>query len=210
MTWTVVSAFFLAIVPIVLTPGASLTLVTQRTFESASGQAVATSWVIAGTATGIYTHALLAGFGLSVLIMQSSYLFEVVKLLGAAYLIGLGALTLWRCRAGHVRPSARRRLPWSGHHAFPQAVLANVLNPKASAVYLTLAPQFLNARQIGVFPMLVLATVHVVAMASWLAIWSLAMSFARRATSSNAFRTWVNRLGGAVLVALGIRTAAAA
>lgn len=49
--------FFVAVLPLVLTPGVSFTLTTQRTLagERRSGEAVAS-----GTAIGIYIHAVLA------------------------------------------------------------------------------------------------------------------------------------------------------
>jgi threonine/homoserine/homoserine lactone efflux protein len=207
VTWAAVAGFFLAVLPLVMTPGASFTLATQRGLDGERGAA---GWVIAGTGTGIYLHATLAGLGLSVLVMRSSELFAVVKLAGAAYLIGLGLLTIWRARCGRPDKPPARSLPWAGRHAYPQAVLANVLNPKAAGVYLTLAPQFLSAREVGAGPLLVLATAHVAAMAAWLGAWSLMLARARRLTRSRDFRAWVGRIGGVVLVGLGIRTAATA
>jgi threonine/homoserine/homoserine lactone efflux protein len=135
--WVAVMGFLVAIVPIALTPGVSFTLVTQRTL---AGQRQAAGWVIAGTATGTYIHALLATAGLSALVMRSAEAFTVVKIVGGVYLIALGAWTMWQTR--RRRPDEREvppRLPWTGHHSYPQALLANLLNPKAASVYLTLA-----------------------------------------------------------------------
>lgn len=204
MSWVAVAGFFVAIVPLVLTPGASFTLATQRTL---AGQRHATGWVVVGTATGIFTHALLAAAGLSALVMRSSEAFTVVKVVGGVYLVGLGVLTIWRTRRRRV-PMSARRLPWAGHHTYPQAVLANVLNPKAASIYLTLAPQFLNVGQVGVGSLLLLAAVHVLTMTVWLTAWSLVLKRSRRAVASDGFAVIVNRLGGAILVALGIRTIA--
>jgi threonine/homoserine/homoserine lactone efflux protein len=207
VTWAAVAGFFLAVLPLVMTPGASLTLATQRGLDGERGAA---GWVIAGTGTGIYIHATLAGLGLSVLVMRSAQLFAIVKLGGAAYLIGLGLLTIWRARRGQPGRPAARSVPWAGHHAYPQAVLANVLNPKAAGIYLTLAPQFLSAREVGAGPLLILATAHVAAMAGWLGAWSLLLARARRLTRSGNFRSWISRIGGVVLIGLGVRTAATA
>jgi threonine/homoserine/homoserine lactone efflux protein len=172
-----------------------------------AGERTPGPWVIAGTATGIYTHATLAALGLSAIVMRSSQLFAIVRLAGAAYLIGIGVLMLWRGRHGSAASEAARGLPWTGHHPYCQAVLANVLNPKAAAVYLTLAPQFLTARDLGLGPMLALATVHVTIMTAWLAGWSVAFAQARRLTQSASIRAWISRAGAATLIALGIRTA---
>lgn len=89
-----------------------------------------------------------------------------------------------------------------------QALLANALNPKAAAVYLTLPPQFLTAAQVSMWPMLVMASIHVVVMPLWLAVWAGALSRGRRLVRSPRFGAYINRTGGTVLVALGIRTLA--
>lgn len=204
MNWVAVAGFFVAILPLVLTPGASFALATQR---SLSGERGATGWVVAGTATGIYVHALLAAAGLSALVMRSSEAFALIKVVGGGYLIGLGVLTIWRTRQRRdaLTPA---RLPWAGHHTYPQAVLANVLNPKAASIYLTLAPQFLTAQQVGVGPLLIFASVHVLAMATWLGLWSIILRRGRRLTRSTWFSNLVNRVGGAILVVLGVRSVA--
>jgi threonine/homoserine/homoserine lactone efflux protein len=122
VSWIALVGFFVAIVPLVLTPGASFTLATQRTLN---GQRRATLWVVAGTATGTHVHALLAAAGLSALVMRSSEAFVVVKIVGGAYLIGLGLLTIWRtqrhreaprqvgCRGRGTTPTLRRCWPIS-------------------------------------------------------------------------------------------------
>lgn len=52
--------FAAAVLPLVVTPGASFTLVTARGLAGDRRGAVAT---IAGTGLGIVTHAVLAGWG---------------------------------------------------------------------------------------------------------------------------------------------------
>jgi threonine/homoserine/homoserine lactone efflux protein len=207
VTSSALIGFFIAVLPLAVTPGASFTLATERTLRREPHGA---AWVIAGTATGIYCHALLAAVGLSALVMRSAELFTAVKVLGGLYLVGLGAYTLWdtRSRGGEAAPTGR--LPWSGSHSYPQALLANVLNPKAASVYLTLAPQFLTARTVGVGPFLLLATVHAVTMGLWLTGWAAILVRGHRITASQWFRTMVGRASGAVLVVLGLRTLTAA
>lgn len=129
----------------------------------------------------------------------------MIKIGGGAYLIGLGLFTIWQTRRQRSVPAARR-LPWTGRHSYPQALLANVLNPKAASIYLTLAPQFLTAQQVQVGPLLLLASVHVLVMALWLGLWSAVLLRGHRISQSHRFTTTVSRLGGAILVALGVRT----
>ena len=213
MTWWSMFGFALAVLPICLTPGVSFTLVTQRALDVGPGSGLR---VIAGTSAGLLCHATLAGLGLSALVMSSSEAFAVVKFAGAAYLIGLGGLTLWRTRRGAARTvgtfenGAGKKLLWRGGGDLGQGFLGNVLNPKAAAVYLTLAPQFLHTGHAVLPQMLALGSAHVIVAAGWLSIWLVVATLSRRALRGPSFRRTVDRISGIVLVTLGLRGATAA
>ncbi|MEV4754950.1 LysE family translocator [Micromonospora sp. NPDC049559] len=201
-----VAGFLAAILPLIVTPGASLTLLTQRVGADGPRSAIP---VVLGTATGLYVHAVLAAAGLSALVMRSSEVFAAVRYAGAAYLVGLG---LWSWRAASARRTAaparrRRTLPWVGRSAYPQALLGNLLNPKAASIFLTLVPQFVDPRRPLVGQVLVLATAQVLLIALWLLGWTVVIGRAARVLRSRRFRTALDRTTGTVLVALGLRTA---
>lgn len=210
-----VAGFLVALAPITVTPGTSLTLVVSRVAAGGRRQGW---WVILGTVTGIYVHATLAAVGLAALVLRSSQAFWIVKLLGAGYLVGLGLWLLWSAtRRRHPtdsttldEPATRRprRLPWRGHHPYAQGLLGNVLNPKAAAVYLTLAPQFLDSHRSVLIPMLVLASAHAALHTCWLAGWTVVSGAAARLLRTLRVRRALDRLTGALLVGLGIRAAA--
>ncbi|MEU4551880.1 LysE family translocator [Micromonospora violae] len=204
-----VLGFLIAVAPITATPGASLTLVVSRVATGGRRQGW---WVILGTVTGLYVHATLAAVGLAALVLRSSQAFWVVKLVGAAYLVGLGLWLLWstsrrRTGAGQ-RPTVRpRRLPWRVDHPYLQGLLGNVLNPKAAAIYLTLAPQFLEPGRPVLVPMLLLATAHAALHTCWLAGWTAVSGAAARLLRTAAVRRMLDRLTGVILVGLGVRAA---
>lgn len=203
MRWLAMIGFGLAVLPICLTPGVSFTLVTQRVLDRGARSGVA---VTAGTACGLVCHATLAGLGLSALVMRSSEAFTIVKIIGAAYLVVLGLRTLWRARPGAAaEPAAPRRLPWQGRGDLAQGFLGNVLNPKAAAVYLTVAPQFLHAGAPLLPQMLELCVAHIVVAAGWLLIWTTVVHLSRRTVRSPRFRHVMDRVTGVVLVGLGLR-----
>ncbi|MEU7852001.1 LysE family translocator [Micromonospora parva] len=204
-----VLGFLLAVAPITATPGASLTLVVSRV---ASGGRRQGWWVILGTVTGLYVHAALAAVGLAALVLRSSQAFWVVKLVGAGYLVGLGLWLLWS--ASHRRRTAQRpptvpsrRLPWRVDHPYLQGLLGNVLNPKAAAIYLTLAPQFLEPGRPVLVPMLLLATAHAALHTCWLAGWTEVSGAAARLLRTASVRRVFDRLTGAILLGLGVRAA---
>lgn len=187
-----VVGFALAMVPIVATPGASFTLMTTHVLTSRR----VVRRVVAGTALGILCHAVLAVFGLSMLVMRSAELYRLVQLAGALYLIGLGIAALRGGRAPSAPPRDLR---------VRTAFLANLLNPKAAAVYLTVVPQFLDHNAFTPTNVLVLASAHIVLTAVWLGASGVALrSLGGRRIPARA----IARIGGVVLIALGLKSLA--
>ncbi|GAB2492565.1 LysE family translocator [Luteococcus sediminum] len=201
-----VLGFGLAVTPVVLTPGASFTLVSGRGIAGDRRGAWAT---IAGTGAGILTHGILAGAGLALVVMRSAEVYRLVRLAGAIYLVCLGAVLLWRGLRGRATPANREQEPVEdrdGRRVW-QAYVANVLNVKAASVYLTLAPQFITAGGVGVGSMLILAAAHVAVMTLWLGAWSLGLTAVTARFNPQRWMRRVDVAGGAALVFLGLRTA---
>ncbi|MEU6781242.1 LysE family translocator [Nonomuraea angiospora] len=198
-----VAAFLLAILPIIATPGASLTLLIQHVTTGGRRQALP---VVLGTVSGLYAHATLAVAGLSALVMHSSQAFAVVKLLGAAYLVGLG---LWTWRSTTLPPPPpRTEQPNRTGSVYTQALLANVLNPKAASIYLTLVPQFVQSgRPIG-GQILTLATAHALLMAVWLLTWTALIHQGAHLMRRARFKRALGKVAAVALVVLGVRAAA--
>lgn len=200
-------AFLLAVFPLIATPGASLTLLTRRVVADGPRAGLA---VIAGTTTGLCVHALAATVGLSALVMRSSVAFEVVRVVGAVYLVGLGIWTLAthgrQAASVHLDQAAAKR---AARSTYSQAVVGNVFNPKAASMFLTLAPQFIDPHRPFTPQILLLGGALAALVALWLAVWTAILSRTRRAFSKDGFARAVRRCSGAVLVLVGIRTAVA-
>src|SRR5215208_4574134 len=109
---------------LLVVPGPSvLYIVTQSV--SHGGRAGMAS--VAGITTGTLVHIAAATIGLSALLASSALAFDVVKYLGAAYLIVVGIrrlVGLERLDGGRV---ARSR---SLGRLYRQGIVVNVLNPK--------------------------------------------------------------------------------
>ncbi|GEM_PF-145121 len=210
LTVSAVVGFALALLPLVMTPGASFTLVSSR---GLSGDRRGAWHTIVGTGLGILTHACLAGAGLAVVVMRSAQLYQAIRLAGALYLIGLGVVLIWRqqrracAEDPHVGQAAETT---AGGGQLWRAYVANVLNVKAASVYLSLAPQFIAESVVGVQSMLLLGCVHVVVMGAWLGLWAMGLTALTRRVDPRRWVRRVNVAGGAVLVALGLRSAAQA
>ncbi|MER5930129.1 LysE family translocator [Streptomyces sp. NPDC002054] len=202
-----VAGFLAAVFPLIATPGASLALLVQRVGEGGRRQA----WpVVLGTVTGLYVHAALAVAGLSALVMHSARAFTAVRIAGACWLIGLGLWTWYAARRAGTSPGAPGRGRGGGGSGFLQALLANVLNPKAASVYLTLVPQFIEPGRPLPAQVLVLATAHALLIALWLLGWTVLVRRASGVLRRPGFRAALSRVTAVVLIGLGIRTAVAA
>jgi threonine/homoserine/homoserine lactone efflux protein len=96
---------------------------------------------VAGITTGTIVHVAAATIGLSALLASSALAFDVVKYLGAAYLIVVGIRRL----AGLERPAALgdRRERDLGR-LYRQGIVVNVLNPKTALFFLAFLPQFVE------------------------------------------------------------------
>jgi len=97
---------------------------------------------VAGITTGTLVHIAAATIGLSALLASSALAFDVVKYLGAAYLIVVGIRRL----AGLERPeegqATRSR---SLSRLYRQGIVVNVLNPKTALFFLAFLPQFVDS-----------------------------------------------------------------
>lgn len=207
MQWHLVLGFMAAIIPLTLIPGTSFTLVTQQVIAGSRSDGARAAF---GSACGLLVHATFAAVGLSALVMSSDQALAMVKLLGGIYLIWLG-VTTWRSTRRGAEPKTRRRwrLPWAQLGGFGQGLWSNVLNPKAASVYLTLVPQFLTSSRPVAPQIATLAMAHVAVVLVWLLFWTSVIAVARPVIDTPRFRRGISRLAGAVLVAFGIRTAAA-
>lgn len=130
--------FALAAAVLVAIPGPNHLYIATRGIAQGRGAGLASAF---GVETGTLVHIAAAAFGLSALIASSALAFNVVKYLGAAYLVYLGIRTLLREDDGGIDgspgPARLRRI-------YAEGVLVNVLNPKVALFFLAFLPQFVD------------------------------------------------------------------
>lgn len=136
------------------------------------------------------------------------------RIAGAAYLIVLG-VHCWRThpappdKEAQQSPDSRDSPTAGALAAYRQAMLANVLNPKAASIFLTLIPQFLDSHRPLAPQILTLATAQGLLVCTWLVCWTVVLAGASRLLSSpRATGVW-KRASGCVLIGLGLRSAIA-
>ena len=161
---------------------------------------------VLGIHLGTLVHITAATAGLSALLVSSATAFTVVKLAGAAYLIGLGLWTIVSRKAEtDVALGGERRL----RRVFTQGVVVNVLNPKTALFFLAFLPQFVDphrghaALQIALLG-LTFAALGMVTDSIWAIAAGTAGDVLRR---SRRFALVQRYVSGTVFVGLGVVTA---
>ncbi len=138
-----------------ITPGPDMILVAAR---SAAQGRMAGFVTQVGVSAGSAFHAIILALGLSQLFLAVPYAYDMVRYLGAAYLLYLA----WQAFTSrdHSSSQSTQTHRLSMFVIFRQGFFSNVLNPKVALFYLALFPQFLDPEKGAVaFQILVLASV---------------------------------------------------
>lgn len=87
-----------------------------------------------GAAVGCITWASVAMFGMSLLLARFSFMFEALKVPGAAYLVYIGARMLWSAKQTD-RALSFHALSAGAWHAFRRGLLTSLGNPKSAVFF---------------------------------------------------------------------------
>lgn len=197
-TWLLFSSIALMAT---LSPGPAILLVSTYSFHYGLRPAMAT---MLGNITGLLLMSSLSVAGLSAIILHSTWLFTLVKVCGALYLIYLGLRLL---RHGFSLPQQGARLTTarpSWLRFYVHGVMVALSNPKAIVFTTALFPQFIDATQavLPQFAVLVL-TFMSLSFVCLLGYGLLAAGAGKRAAGLPAGRT-LGRLFGALFIAAGL------
>ncbi|HKZ05173.1 MAG TPA: LysE family translocator [Methylomirabilota bacterium] len=191
-------AFTIAAVFLAITPGPGIAYVVARTVAGGRSEGVASCF---GTGIGGMLHVLAAALGLSLIVAQSAMAFNLVKYLGAAYLVYLGIrLLLRRDHPLTVPPVAAR----GARRALFEGIVVEALNVKTALFFLAFLPQFVAPSQ-PLAPQLVLLGSICVALNTLVDV--IAVYAADRLLQSNLARAGrarlLTRASGVTMLGLG-------
>jgi threonine/homoserine/homoserine lactone efflux protein len=130
-------SFAVASVALLVIPGPAVIYIVNRSV--ADGRQIGLAAVV-GLELGTFMHVLAATVGLSAILATSENAFNVVKYLGASYLILIGLRTLTR-KPEAISTSASSM---TQSQAFRQGFIINTLNPKIALFFLSFLPQFID------------------------------------------------------------------
>jgi len=151
----------IAVTLLTLTPGVDTMLIIRN---SARGGWIDGSVSSLGISSGLFVHATVSALGISIILLQTTWAFAILKIAGALYLFWLG-LSSWkrvtsrrpRFFVGDITPAQER---FSFFRSLREGFLSNVLNPKAVIFYMAFLPQFINPELSPVTQSLMVAGIH--------------------------------------------------
>ncbi len=192
-------AWCLACVVISITPGAGAINAMSNGIQYGVRHSVP---AVMGQQLGLILQFIIVGVGLGSLLASSTHMFEIIKWLGAAYLIWMG---IQKWRQPFIPLKNRTVCELENKRRFWQSTLVNLTNPKATIFLIALLPQFINpdSPQISQFSIMMLTSISIdiivmlsfAALANTLVIWMKQEKYQRRL---NHF------FGGLFIVAAGL------
>lgn len=197
---TIAAIHFLAVV----SPGPDFAMTVKNSLSYGRKIGILTG---VGMGLGIGVHVVYSLVGIGLIISQSIILFTIIKFLGAAYLIYIGIQAL-RSKPAHESDyqikAEEKNI--SNLRAVGIGFLTNVLNPKATLFFLSLFTQVINPNT-PIFIQSLYGIEMMIVTALWFSVVAIFFSHHLFRTRIVAFKHYVERALGVVLVGLGIKVA---
>ena len=190
-------AFVAASALIVIVPGPTVTVIIANSLRSG---AKAGMMNVAGTQVGLLIMLAVLALGLSTVVSTLGWAFDVIRLLGAAYLIWLG-VKLWRSdgRLGEASEAEARSMA----RYFWQGFVVIWSNPKALLFFGAFLPQFVDPVGSPALQIMVLGLTFMAVATILDGAYALAAGKTGALLSRNNVR-WLERVSGTFLIGGGI------
>lgn len=163
-------------------------------------------WTAVGFGGEIAVHILYCLAGLALIISKSILVFNMIKWLGAAYLIYIGIKSIFS-KSSKIDVQGQEKKPdISSLEAVKIGFLTNGLNPKATLFFLSLFTLVISPDT----PRYLLGIMSVIMVADtilWFSLVSTFMTQQRVRTLFEKYQNAFNKTLGGLLIALGIKVA---
>lgn len=158
-----------------------------------------------GCTLGIVPHMLAAITGLASLLHASATAFQLLKLLGVAYLLYI-AWSMLRSRAMAPPDTGQAPPPLPARRLIGNGVLINLLNPKLTLFFLAFLPQFVDASEAPLVQMFELSLAFMLMTLAVFIVYGVSAAAARqRVLARPRVLAWLRRTFAASFLALAVR-----
>lgn len=187
-----------------MSPGIDTALITKRTISDGRKDGYK---LALGISAGSLVHTFAAAFGLSALLMQSAVAFEIVKYVGAIYLIYLGLSSFITLKMKKDTSDKNDNQSTIKKSAFKQGLLSNVLNPKVAMFFLTFLPQFVKTGTAATQQLILMGIIYTVLSITWFFVYVFFINYLREWLMSPKVQRIMEKATGLVLIGFGLKLA---
>lgn len=200
-------AYIVSITVLTLTPGLDTLLIVRNTARGGWVDGAVSS---VGICSGLFVHAAVSAIGISLILLQTAWAFNALKLAGACYLIWLGIGSFRRALQRRQSADITARVasqPFSAMRSFREGLLSNVLNPKTVIFYMAFLPQFIDPAESALLQSLFLASLHFVIAMLWQCLLALVVVRAKRSMGHPTVSRFFDGVTGLLFMGLGMKLA---
>ncbi len=191
-----------------LTPGPDVLYIVTHALRSGARAGIVAGLGITG---GCFVHIFAAAAGVGALLAASATAFNLLKWIGAAYLVWIG-FKLLLARAPQITPDlmalAAAEPPRSLRAIWLGGFWTNVLNPKIAIFFLAFVPQFIapdaDNKALAFVLLGVLFNLNAIPVNSG---WALAAAWMARRDAVQRGMHWLDRVAGVMFIGFGVRLA---
>jgi threonine/homoserine/homoserine lactone efflux protein len=195
-------AFVFAAIVILVIPGPTIILVISQAVAHGRKSVLP---LAAGVVCGDFTAMTLSLCGLGAILAASAAVFNLLKWVGAIYLVYLG-IRLWRSEPGQDAV-ARTTEKTSTLCLFKSSYIVTALNPKGIAFFVAFMPQFISPQKPALAQFLLLGATFLLLAVTNAALYAIFAGHLSDTLRKSHVHKWFNRCGGSALIGAGIITA---
>lgn len=193
--------FFATVFVLSGTPGPNMLHVMTRSVSFGVRRSVL---AMSGCLAAVLLVLIASATGLGAILQASPQVFEVLRYLGAAYLVWLG-IKAWRSEEAPLdvgQPDARASA--SNLQLFRGGLLIGLSNPKLLLFAAAFFPQFVDQARPQWPQFALLVATFAACELFWYAVYGLGGGSLRRHLARPALRRWFDRLAASIFVGFGV------
>lgn len=200
MTLTVWISLLTACIVISFTPGAGAVNTMTNSLNEGWRRSI---WGVIGQQLALVVHVVVVAAGLGLLVARSPLLFEIIRYLGAAYLVYLGVRLILSRPVASAAEAGVTREREGAMSMIRRGFWVNLLNPKAIVFFVAFVPQFIDLNQppLQQYLVLIVTTIVVDVIVMWFFFALAARPFGRFAHTLRGQRI-LNTLFGCLFIAV--------
>jgi len=184
-----------------LIPGADTMYIVGRSISQGRTAGI---YSVLGIISGSLVHTLFVAFGLSLILVKSVLLFNVIKVIGVVYLVYLGIRMI--LDKSNLAFQQATGTTVNKRKIYIQGLLTSLTNPKVSLFFIAFMPQFIDPNVTSPVPFLILGLTFTITGLLWCLFVAYFASYVTKTLRGNQKVGQVlNKVTGVIFIGMGIK-----